>query len=628
MGILSVLGKKKKEEPVILSVKTLIPELLGSNIKKITGNTSEIELVQIKFTNWQIYLSGEDNGYILKFFRSSTRSPFLVFFPSDFITTYLPSINGKDISSELLKFLGNLPLYLLQEEKSPGIDSVGASGEKAGFPEYICSELKGKDEVLWETSGVEIFTVKFESVIIYFFLVEEEILQFNNHCQESGITLDLIDNLLLNPVSIQRDEAFEDHDNILSRKISNEADFIFGRFFLPRSILLGEHSAVSGFDTINWGSDNSVPETGVNFALTFTINEKPYSINYFIPSKGESNASLAKMMQSLLKAVLPMWRRFFEISNIGGGQRGSSGISSREVALSGRIKYQNSQIPIKVNLSEDIISLFSSRLLKSEKFLHSDLVRIISLNQELLHIFFKDNLFPPMTLSEFFNLIDDIDLRRIVQNYFSGTGWKSEAMQPLFTYSKKVIEAKKIYYFSDPLFNRSRFFKFLPKSQKDEWEQTKGASVSREEMIASGRKALREIYSAFRKDHLDLSFKSTILLRNEFKVRGDSSIRKKLDELMQREPFSTLIENKHARDVQNFLAGLTAKVLANALVLYTDNLKNLESFMSRNYRAEVKDLIKIIKRKSEADGFEMEEIRTDLLTLHNGLKGLSEEEMI
>ena len=199
MGILSVLSKKKKEDPIILTVKTLIPELLGQNFNKLTGNTSEIELVQIKFTNWQVYLSGEDNGYILKFFRGSTRSPFLVFFPSDFIATYLPSINGKDISSELLKFLGNLPLYLLQEEKSPGIVSVSASGEKAGFPDYICSELKGKDEVLWQTSGAEIFTVKFESVLIYLFLGEEETLKFNNRCHESGITPDLIGNLLLYP---------------------------------------------------------------------------------------------------------------------------------------------------------------------------------------------------------------------------------------------------------------------------------------------------------------------------------------------------------------------------------------------------------------------------------------------
>ncbi len=50
--------------------------------------------------------------------------------------------------------------------------------------------------------------------------------------------------------------------------------------------------------------------------------------------------------------------------------------------------------------------------------------------------------------------------------------------------------------------------------------------------------------------------------------------------------------------------------------------------MSRNYRTEVKDLIKIIQRKSTSDGFEMEDIRTDLLALHNGLKDLSDEEMV
>ncbi len=178
-----------------------------------------------------------------------------------------------------------------------------------------------------------------------------------------------------------------------------------------------------------------------------------------------------------------------------------------------------------------------------EEFIHSDLFRIISVNQELLNIFIRDNLFPPMTLSEFFNLIDDIDLRRVVQNFFSGTGWNSEAMQRLFTYSKKVIEAKKIYYFSDPLFNRSRFLGFLPKPQKDEWKRSRGASGSREEMISAGRKVLKEIYNSFRDDHLDLTFKSSILLRNEFKIRGEGKIRKELDLLMQQEPISILLEN-------------------------------------------------------------------------------------
>lgn len=128
------------------------------------------------------------------------------------------------------------------------------------------------------------------------------------------------------------------------------------------------------------------------------------------------------------------------------------------------------------------------------------------------------------------------------------------------------------------------------------------------------------------KDHLDLSYKCSILFRNEFKIRGEKKIRKELDALMLSEPFTVLLEENSAREVQNFLARLTAKVLANALVLYTNNLGSLKPFMSRNYWSEVKDLIKIIKRKSSIDGFDMEEIRNDFLALHNGLKILVEAE--
>ena len=624
MGILSVLSKKKKEGPVILSAETLIPELLGQNLKKINGNTPDVELVQIKFTNWQIYLTGQDSGHVLRFFRNSTRSPLSIFFPSEFISKYIPAETEKELQSKLVKLLGLLPAYLMSEIK-PGVEAVRDDGEQSSLPDFICSELKGRDEVLWQTSGSKIFNIRFGTEFIYIFLAEDEAQKFNRLCRDSEITFDLIQNLTQNSPSINRDETLEFKDNIVSNEISNQSEFLLGRFFLPRTILVGEHNAVSGFDKIDFEPEQLMEEGGVNFVLNITIDEKTYSIDYFIPAKDESKASVSRIMQYLIKAVLPMWRRFFEIRKVGGMQGGTGG---GKVLLSGGIKYQNNQIPIKISIPEDIVSLFSNRFLKSEEFINSDLSRIISLNQELLLVFFKDNLFPPMTLPEFFNLIDDFDLRRIIQNYFSGTGWNSESMQPLFTYSKKVIEKNKIYYFYDPHFNRSRFFSFLPKSQKDEWKRTRGASESREEMISTGRKALREIYNAYRSDHLDLSFKSSILLRNEFKIRGESEIRKNLDGLMQREPFSLLLENKYARDVQNLLARLTAKVLANALVLYTNNLGSLEPFMSRNYRAEVKDLIKIVQRKSAADGFEMEKIRTDLLALHNGLKDLPEEEMI
>ncbi|MCK5199636.1 MAG: hypothetical protein KAR21_14850 [Spirochaetales bacterium] len=628
MGILSALSKKKKEEPLILSVETLIPELFRKSFKKITGNISKVELFQEKFANWQIYLTGADNGYVLKFFRSSTRSPLLVFFPSDFILKYAPSVNGKDLSSKLLKFLGDLPLYLLSEE-SKEIDSVIDSGSKAGLPEYVFSELKGKEELLWQTSGARIFTVKFESAHIYLFLEEAEFCQFNGICRESEITLNKIQNLSRDISFVSKDESHKGSDPPVSMGISKEADFALGRFFLPRRILLGDHNAVSGFDTVSFESEQSIAEGGIYFVLDITIHEKPFSINYFIPAKDESRDSLSGMMQSMIKAVLPVWRKFFEVIKVGGGQRSRAAVGVLQGwMLTGSIKYQNSQIPIKVSIPNDVVILFSGRFLESEDIINFDLGRIILLNSTLFNIFLKENLFPSLTLPEFFNLIDNADLRRVVQNYFSGTGWNSEAMQPLFIYSKKVVEQKKIYYFYDPLFDRSRFFSFLPKAQKDEWKRSREASGSREEMISAGRKALKEIYHAFRDDHLDLSFKSSILLRNEFKIRGEGKIRKELDLLMQKEPLSILLENKFAGDVQNLLAGLTAKVLANALVLYTNNLESLEPFISRNYRAEVKELIKISQRKSAADGFEMEEIRTDLLTLHNGLKDLSTEKII
>lgn len=250
------------------------------------------------------------------------------------------------------------------------------------------------------------------------------------------------------------------------------------------------------------------------------------------------------------------------------------------------------------------------------------------INQSLLHIFLKENLFLPLFLSKFLNLIDKIDLRRIVQNFFSGTGWKGSDIRGLFSYSKKDFQKNKIYYFNDSLFDRESFFKYLPKSQKEEWKQSRSASDSYDDMVSSGQNTLHDIYHAFRNDHLELSYRASILLINEFKVNGDKTIRKELDKVIEKESFSYLLEDTFPRDVQNLLAKLSSKVLANAVVLYTESLVNLEPFMSRNYKSEVKDLIKIIKRNSIKDGFEMEEIRKDFFELHNGLKNLSKEELI
>ncbi|MCK5154077.1 MAG: hypothetical protein KAQ93_06920, partial [Spirochaetales bacterium] len=442
----------------------------------------------------------------------------------------------------------------------------------------------------------------------------------NKNCMEYGITLDSIKE------TDQKVYTRINFDNKL-KIIENQAGFLFGRFFLPRITLMGEHSAVSGFDSALFKPEFEKKEDGVNFVLNLTIDGNIYNVNYFIPSKIESRANLSRMIQSIVKAVFSMWRKYFEIQKIGGSDSLPE-TTQVECLLSGGIKYKNSLIPVEIGLSEGIIKLLSARFVEPDVNISADIAKVIIINQSLLHIFIKENLFLPLNLSEFLNLIDEIDLRRIIQNFFSGTGWKGDLLQSLFFYSKTDIQKKKIFYFQDPLFDRDSLFKYLPKSQEDDWKQSRSTSVSYNEMISSGRNALLDIYHSFRNDHLELSYKAATLLNNEFKIQGDKKIREELDKIIDKEPFLNLLEDTFPRDVQNLLAKLTAKVLANAVVLYSGSMETLEPFMSRNYRTEVKDLIKIIQRKSAGNGFEMEEIKVDFYLLHNGLKTLLKEELI
>ncbi len=607
MGILSGLSKKKKTEPVVLSVELLILETLKQNLNKQAPGSLNFETEVIKSENFQTDFIQNPVGFVLRFFTDSVKAPILIFVPNNFISKYISRKNEKD--KELLNIFGFIPKYILANI-DPDIELLN----------YIGMNLKNKDEFLWDVSAYKVIKIKTGSLSCFLFIEEKTFLMFNKNCQEYGIAPANIKGTILENIS---SNTFINRMN-LNR---NQADFLFGRFILPRSCSLGEHFAVSLFDSIRFKPEFERKTDGVNFVLNLSIDENIYYVNYFIPSQTDSRANLSKMIQSLVKAVLPLWKKYFEIEKIGGSVSFPK-TTQVEFLITGGIKYKNSLIPIELGLSKGIVNLLASRIAELNVELSEGLTGVTLINQSLIHSFLEENLFLPLNLSEFLNLIDELDLRRIIQNFFSGTGWNGNIIQQLFSYSKKDIKKKKIYYFQDPLFNRERFFTFLPKSQKDEWKQTRSASVSYNEMISSGRNALRDIYHSFRNDHLELSYKAVTLLNNEFKVQGDKKIREELDKIIDKEPFLNLLEDTFPRDVQNLLAKLTAKVLANAVVLYSGSMKALEPFMSKNYRTEVKDLIKIIQRKSTGNGFEMEEIKVDFYLLHNGLKTLSKEELI
>ena len=619
MGILSGINKKKQIEPVILSVKLLISEILKQNLKEKSDNSISLEIEDLKFENFQITFLQKKGGYILRYFEGFVRAPLLLYIPDDFIVKYISLKNRKVPESELVNIFDRIPEYLFAEIK-PDTDSVKGSVEKSNFIYCTGSFLSNKDEFLWNASAYKISQISLGSVSCFLLLEENRFIMFNNKCQENNISFNLLKDF------VEDNIVLAEFDNNL-KLAENKEDFLFGRFLLPRNTLLGEHVAVSGFDSVIFNPEFKIKEDGVNFVLNLTIDGNIYRINYFIPSKIESRDNISRMIKTIVKAVLPMWKKYFEIQKIGVSGSFPEAVEV-ESLFSGDIKYKNSLIPLEVGLSSGIIDLFSTRLLESDLNISANSTRVILLNQSLLHIFLKEDLFLPLSLSKFLNLIDKIDLRKIVQNFFSGTGWKGSDIQGLFSFSKKDFKKNKIYYFNDPLFDRESFFKYLPKLQKEEWKQSRSASDSYDDMVSSGLNTLHDIYHAFRNDHLELSYKASLLLINEFKVKGDKKIREELDKVIEKESFSYLLEDTFPRDVQNLLAKLSSKVFANAVVLFTESLVNLEPFMSRNYKSEVKDLIKIIQRNSIKDGFDMEEIRIDFFELHNGLKGLSKEELI
>ena len=616
MGILSGLNRKKKIEQVFLSVEILVLKLLKENLKNFSTKNLNPEIEILKVENFQIDFVKEHKGFVLQYFNESIKAPLVIYIPVDFISQYIPLKYRVDPEIELLKLFSHIPEHLLSTIDQNS-NFTFSSGEKPGLLNYIGSNLMSVDGFLWNISSYIIIQIKIESFSSYLFMEEKKFSMFNKNCKEYEVLLDSIN-------SSNQKYTSQNEFNNKFKVTGNEAEFLIGRFFLPRIIQLGEHNAVSGIESVTYEPEFANNETGVNFVLNLSINNEIYNINFFITSKIESKDYITSMIKALVKAVLPMWRKYFEIQKVGGSK--SFPVDAKiEYLFSGGIKYKNSLIPVEIGLSKGIISLLYKRYVDPIEKNPKDISNVISINQALLHIFLEGNLFLPLSLSEFINILDEADLRRIIQNFFSGTGWKGGEIQKLFTYSKKDIQKKKIYYFQDPSFNRTRFLIYLPKAQKDEWNISRSASESSKEMISSGRNALRDIYHSYKNDHLELSFKGAMLLKQEFKIQGDKKIKRELDLLIDKEPFSILLEGTFPRDVQNLLAKLTAKILANAVVLYPGSLENFKIFMSHNYHVEVKDLVQIIQRKSTIDGFYMEDIKTDVYAVHDGLKSLSKE---
>ncbi len=619
MGIFSGLRKKKTVEPEILSVELLISELLKQNFEKYIDSSLSPETELVKFENFQIIFLQKHGGYVLRYLIGSFKAPLIIFFPDHFISKYVSPENAENPESELFNIFKLIPEFLLMDIEQ-GITSIDGPEGKQDSLNYIGSTLTGTDEFLWNISAYQIIQIKTGSFHCFLFIEEKRFLIFNKYCKEYEISSD--------SKHEYKHEDFSPMENCKNAKITgSQANFLFGRFFLPRTVLLGAHYAVSGFTSLLVKPELENNNDGVIFVLNLTIEGIIYNVYYLIPSKKESRAALSGMIQPIVKSVLPLWKKFFKIQKVEGSTAIPSSVQI-EFMFSGEIKYKNSLIPVEVSLSRGMLNLFYVKLVKPGSNISADFSRLFLLNQFILRSFLKKNMFLSLSLSEFLNLIDEIDLRRVIQNFFSGTGWKGDVIQRLFNYSIKDIQNKKIYYFQDPLFNRDYFFKYLPKSKKEEWLQSRSVSASSAEMISLGRNALREIFHAFQDDHLELSFKGATLLINEFKVQGDKIIRKELDQIVNKEPFSYLLEDTFPRDVQNLLAKLTTGLLANALVLYPDNIETFKPFISRNFHSEVKELIKIIQRKSAANGFNMEDIKTDFLVLHNNLKTLAKEDLV
>lgn len=650
------LRRKKKEKSEPLTFEGVLKECTRRGFKETAGEELEVRIESISFEGFEELLGSVETGMSVESFSKIQETVLLLFIPEE--------------ENIFEKPAGNLPLlYFLAESLETGGDSGSAAGGEEASPVYAPKYFltlpkpyawKERKALLWQISGSVLYKAS------GFRTGREENPEGECPVRElyicSGRDFERdIRKKIEEPefeqavrTLVLEEQGWEPGKSGAGLEIAKPLEFCLGTLFLPLRAVVGKKRISCLFKRFIPGKEapGQIPGGCLWYRFSFQAAERTCSVFYGVDVKGRTDrykTFFAKLFQGLLKTAGKKLRAQVPFSGAKGGV--SAGPKkealSRFLVFEAEIGIGRQRIPCIVAVDRTVFAILARRLLEPsegrflqrhpqrESLLSASINRTI-LSQEI-DWFSVESLDrdipkngPPglygFRVSELINLLDDDDVKRIMQNYFIGSGFTVGDMQKLFFFKVGPDENDRFRITIDPSFDNPRFTNLLPRVPKEEWKRIHGVSETYRDLLENNAAAMQGIYNAMSHDKLLLSYKSRHILDSEFKEKIEGEYLERIDSLLEAgEPLRSL---KHLtrETAQQVVSAMPTKKLAVALLTRTDDAREYGTFMSRNKRQELAEEIRVQKRRRETGQFTAELIYDNLLELREAFMQAAEKQ--
>jgi hypothetical protein len=506
---------------------------------------------------------------------------------------------------------------------------------------------RDKTGLLWNASSFDLFKIDLGSGAAYLFLrrqLREKIAGLLKECP--AFAQAVRGQVLIHYAGDGTD--FPDVRETVRIKILRPMQFVAGDFIFPRHAYVGKRRIYTEFNELIAASNIAefIPPGCLWFRLLLRFGDENYPFYYTVDVKGETEKYrpfFDRLLRGLMAPSLEYLKKRLPLARAGGKMVPPPDGSALQETLivDAGIVIGKQRIPCRVFIHTGFFSFAADRLLPEwekvylKKNPFSSILSVISLNGTLFmqeaDEFYKRTLdqdtpagqeagYYGMRMSEYFNLIEDEDMRRVIHSYLIASGYTVPDMQTLFFYRYTLPDKKQGRIAEDPSFNNSRFRQMLPKVPKEDWTRLYGPARSYDELLHANSRAMEGLYGYVKKEKVSLSFRARHIL--------DLELGQKLEEDYKDRLASLLSDSLHLSYLKRLPRGVAEQVvsayptnrLAAAFLSREKDADAFFPFMSRNKQSELKEELRVIRRQQTRQQLPVQQMYDELVELTHALE--------
>jgi hypothetical protein len=618
-----------------ISIEQLITQVLSGNLRELLGESTPVEVSRIGLGEFEGILTGliaapgaAEPGHMMNACAGADHPSFRILYPKEFIAAHMDrvknSLNPKSDTEALNALItgtdGSLSQLLLAE-------TADALFEKAGILRVI--EACRPDDaaaLVWHASGCAIYRIESGGSFLIAMLDEARDDTLRALLAGNSAFISFVQKETGGPGTSTGDGSpAVPH----SRAIHRPKEFLLGRLFLSPAAFYGERAFTSVFResavTRQARQLSAVPGAWFKLNMRYgTVGAKAYCF-FPEPKAGKSAAiphiekvalaALARDAAKLLsrESALAPEKTGVEAAGVPDFPENdpvimfTADVFVDDTCLPCRILLETGHIaPLLKNLLRpqemELLRLGPAQLMRALQILNLSLVRknpgmifrhaaSNASSPELL----KPGLARPILFHEFAGLLEDRDIRIIIQNHLIREV-PPGSFGSLFRYyessrSSQGEPAEKLVHFADS--GEERLKGFLPEKYLKEWEHhvrlgAYSGCGSEADFVERNIESMKGILRAEREGRLLLSERARHLLKTEFYGYFKKEIDRQLGEARARNmPFADL-RSLPRKSLQNLLMHIDNYRLCLALIGSEHEMEFLAANMSRRRRARLK----------------------------------------